>query len=281
MLADEITADLRAMRAAGARERATAARPRRHREPGQQGHRATARSPRTPTARVDTSRVDGVDPDLRVRPFFAHGGDDLDPRVRRRRAAERDGPAGGRSRARRGAAAGGRVVTPAGMVLDGSLDTHRGAAAPRDPSADPGRRRRRRTRSPTSLVDYLEFYLLNYFKPATGEPTQRHAGRTQLFEPHRLHELPRPEPDDRARPPRGRRRDGRSIPQRGIFNRLFATATPLLQALTTTAAAFRRSSSRSAQPLRGAQHLHRLQAPRSRPELPRAQLRRHDADASS
>ena len=49
-------------------------------------------------------------------------------------------------------------MTPAGMVLDGSTDRVEGP-----PSAngelDP------------ALVDHLEFYLLNYFKPASGRQT--------------------------------------------------------------------------------------------------------------
>ena len=54
-------------------------------------HRACRTAPSTPR------EVEGVDPDLRVRPFFAHGEHDLDPRVPGRRAERRDGPAGGRS----------------------------------------------------------------------------------------------------------------------------------------------------------------------------------------
>jgi hypothetical protein len=55
------------------------------------------------------------------------------------------------------ASAGGRVVTPSGMVLDGSKDTIKPPPAPDDQNGnevDP------------ALVDHLEFYLLNYFKPA-------------------------------------------------------------------------------------------------------------------
>ena len=81
--------------------------------------RITAR----PNGSVDTSDVEGVDPDLRVRPFFLHGEtmsireflvgafnaemglEANDPDLRN---AERDG--------------GRRVVTPAGMVLDGRID---------------------------------------------------------------------------------------------------------------------------------------------------------------
>src|SRR6185295_14365429 len=72
MLGDEITTDLRAIRANAL---ATAA----------QTHEPNRRSLRSkgvsygfitglPDGSVDTSEVSGVDADLRVRPFFAHGG---------------------------------------------------------------------------------------------------------------------------------------------------------------------------------------------------------------
>jgi Di-haem oxidoreductase, putative peroxidase len=54
------------------------------------------------------------------------------------------------------ASAGGRVVTPSGMVLDGSKDKIEAPPAPDDENGnevDP------------AIVDHLEFYLLNYFKP--------------------------------------------------------------------------------------------------------------------
>jgi cytochrome c peroxidase len=105
-----------------------------------------------------------VDKDLRVKPFFAHGGttsirefvvgafnDEMglqavDPLTAR-------------------AAAGERVVTPTGMVLDGSLDLVKRSAAsfPADDPDNDGIR----NEIPTALVDYMEFYLFNYFKPGT------------------------------------------------------------------------------------------------------------------
>ena len=104
---------------------------------------------------VDTSKVAGVDADLRVKPFFAEGStisirefvagalhnemgmeDSTDPDLL-------------------AASTGGRVVTPSGMVLDGSKDKISPPPAPDDDGneIDP------------ALVDHLEFYLLNYFKP--------------------------------------------------------------------------------------------------------------------
>src|SRR5262245_26031913 len=113
---------------------------------------------------LDTSGVRGVDPHLGVRPFFAHGGtisirefvvgalvnemglEAVDPLTL---AASR----------------GARVVTPSGMVLDGALDKVE-APAVTGPGDDHDRDGKV-NEIPTSLVDHFEFYLLNYFKPAT------------------------------------------------------------------------------------------------------------------
>ena len=123
MLADEITADLREIRADAIsdarRDRRsvtrTVARQRRH------GHSTTARSPRSRTASVDTSRVEGVDPDLRVRPFFAHG-ETISIREFLVGAFNAEMGLERRTRTCVAARRGGRVVTPSGMVLDGRLD---------------------------------------------------------------------------------------------------------------------------------------------------------------
>src|SRR5436305_4796985 len=55
------------------------------------------------------------------------------------------------------ASQGGRAVTPSGMVLDGSKDK---ISAPPQPDERNG------NEIDPALVDHLEFYLLNYFKPA-------------------------------------------------------------------------------------------------------------------
>ena len=64
------------------------------------------------------------------------------------------------------AAAGGRVVTPSGMVLDGARDTIEAPPAA-DPAADPDGDGVT-NEIPDSLVDFMEFYLLNYFKAGAG-----------------------------------------------------------------------------------------------------------------
>jgi hypothetical protein len=167
MLADEITGQLRDIRATAiASARNT-------------GRRVTAPLSAkgidfgfitaTPDGSVDASAVRGVDPDLRVRPFFAHGQtisirefvvgalhgemglDAADPDLAR-------------------ATAGGRVVTPSGMVLDGALDRIEAA-----PVANPAFERDANVSGnevPTAIVDYLEFYLMNYTKPGIYRQTQ-------------------------------------------------------------------------------------------------------------
>src|SRR5206468_11781127 len=84
---------------------------------------------------VDTSSVRGVDPDLRVRPFFAHGGTIS---IREFIAGAMKNEMGLKvvdsDLAR--AVAGERVVTPSGMVLDGSKDRIE-APPTSDPAADP------------------------------------------------------------------------------------------------------------------------------------------------
>ncbi len=121
----------------------------------------------SPAGTVDTSQVQGVDPDLRVRPFFAEGStisirEFIVGALRNEMglaAADPDLAA---------AHAGGRVVTPAGMVLDGSIDKIEPPSAP-DPING--------NEIDTALVDHLEFYLLNYFKPAVSQQdSQTHAG---------------------------------------------------------------------------------------------------------
>jgi hypothetical protein len=172
MLADEMTTDLRAIRAGLA--------------VGQTGtlvakgvNFGTIR--RTGTSTFDASGVVGVNPDLRVRPFFAQGGtisireflvgafnaemgiqsDDLDLR---NAAINRQ-----------------RVVTPSGMVLDGALDAIEAPPVTGSNGLDPDGDGIP-NELPISLVDHEEFYLLNYFKPGTSispdKATEVNTGRT-------------------------------------------------------------------------------------------------------
>jgi hypothetical protein len=180
-----------------------------------------------PDGSLDTSKVVGVDDDLRVRPFFAHGGkfslrefivgalnDEMglqavDPELAY-------------------AKSGGRYVTPSGMVLDGSSDRLEAPPATRadeDPDSDAVA-----NEIPRSLVDYLEFYLLNYFKPATYKTTASVIRGRAVFE--RIGCTSCHVPDLSIRNDRRVADVETSFDaQRGHFNSLFATAAPLFNAV--------------------------------------------------
>ncbi len=178
-----------------------------------------------PDGTFDTSSVEGVDPDLRVRPFFAHGQtisirefvvgalhaemglDSADPDLAK-------------------ASAQGHVVTPSGMVLDGGLDRIEAPPIPNPAFEQNGDVSGNEV--PTALVDYLEFYLLNYFKPATYKQspmTQRglqtfyeigcascHVQNLQIERDRRVADV-----------------ETVYDPERGNLNHLFATAVPLFE----------------------------------------------------
>ena len=221
MLADEITAELRAIRTQALADARRTGRPVTRSLVGKSIRYGTLTA--RPDGSTDTSGVQGVDADLRVRPFFAHGGttsirefvvgalrDEMGLQ-----AVDPDLAA---------AAAGGRVTTPAGMVLDGSVDEVKPAPTA-DPNSDPDDDGIA-NEVPTSLVDYLEFYLLNYFKPATyrrneearqGGPllarigcTACHTRSLRIDHDRRVADV-----------------ETAYDPDRGTFNNLFSTATPL------------------------------------------------------
>ena len=177
-----------------------------------------------PNGTLETSRLQGVDRDLRIRPFFAQG----------KLFSMREFLVGAFD-AEMGleafdpdllaASAGQTVTTPSGMVLSGSADTigpppARGLAE--DPDGDGIK-----NEVPVSLVDHMEFYLLNYFKPASYQMTEAardgldvfaEVGCTSCHLPNLM--------VDRDR----RVADVNTVydPGRGIFNTLFATAVPRL-----------------------------------------------------
>ena len=225
MLADEITAELRRIRtdailAAQSRGRAVT---RKLLAKGIDYGSITA----LPNGSVDASRVQGVDSDLRVRPFFAHGGTiSIREFVVGALHGEMGMDAADPDLAK--ASAGGQVVTAAGMLLDGRFDRIEAPPIP-NPSFDPNGNVFG-NEIPTALVDYLEFYLLNYFKPATYE--QSETTRKGLRAMRRIGCTSCHVPDlqiDRDR----RVADVETVydPDRGILNRLFATATPLFDSV--------------------------------------------------
>jgi Di-haem oxidoreductase, putative peroxidase len=170
-----------------------------------------------PDGSVDTSKVSGVDPDLRVKPFNAEGSmfsirqfivtglhnevgleDSNDPDIL-------------------AASSGKRVVTPSGMVLDGSLDKF---SPPPPPDADNG------DEIDPAVADHLEFYLLNYFKP--GHSQRNHTTRLgRLVFNHigcaSCHVANLTVNHDR------RVADVETVydPGQGVFNQLFASVAPL------------------------------------------------------
>jgi hypothetical protein len=177
MLADEMTSDMRAIRAqalADAKKKGQSV-TRQLLTKGVSFGSITA----NPDGSVDTSQVSGVNPDLRVRPFFAEGStisirEFLVGAFRNEMglmAADPD---------LLKASAGGRVVTPSGMVLDGSLDKIE-APPLSDNGADPDGDGIN-NELPTSLVDHEEFYLLHYFKPAVYEQTETTRRGRKLFD---------------------------------------------------------------------------------------------------
>jgi hypothetical protein len=167
MLADEITTDLRLIRDRARQDaqrlRQTVVRPLRSKGIEYGTIRVTS------TGTVDTSGVRGVNPDLRVRPFFAQGGT-ISIREFVVGAFNDEMGLQAVDPLTLAAKAGGRVTTPTGMVLDGSKDLVQAGLAPNatsDPDNDG-----KVNEIPTSLVDHMEFYLFNYFKPGTYRQTQ-------------------------------------------------------------------------------------------------------------
>jgi hypothetical protein len=222
MLADEITAELRDQRQNAINEA---------RIRGQTVTRSlrskgisygTIRA--MPNGTVDTNGVVGVNRDLRVRPFFAQGdttsirefvvgafNDEMGLQAVDPLTAQ--------------AAAGARVVTPTGMVLNGATDVVKrsltsSAAEDRDLDG-------KVNEIPTSLVDFMEFYLFNYFKPGTYQHTNNaqigqnllvQIGCTACHIPNLVINRDRRVADVETT----------YDPNRGIFNSLYAVASLLI-----------------------------------------------------
>jgi hypothetical protein len=167
MLADEITAELRAIRAGALRDARSMNQPQTvglFTEQGLSYGEITVR----PNGNINVSGLEGIDPDLRVRPFLAQGGrmsirelvvDELTAEMGLE-APDLDLLTASR---------GGRVTTPSGMVLDGRAD--RIAAPPVSGPGQDGDGDGKANEIPVAIVDYFETYLLNSFQPATGSLT--------------------------------------------------------------------------------------------------------------
>jgi len=121
-----------------------------------------------PNGTVDASGVQGINGDLRVRPFFHQG---ATVSIREFLVGAFNAEMGLESPdIDLQAAQTGPVTTPAGMVIDGTTDVVEGATAA-SPTSD-GDLDGVTNEIPVSIVDFMEFYLLHYFKAATGKPSQ-------------------------------------------------------------------------------------------------------------
>jgi hypothetical protein len=224
MLADEITTDLRTIRSQAIAEAAA-----QHRSVTRQlsSKRINYGSlTASPNGSINTSNVQGVDADLRVRPFFHHGGTIS---IREFVVGAMNAEMGLQAvdPDLHAASSGSRIVTPAGMVLDGSMDAVEAPPAMSefdDPDSDG-----KANEIPGSVVDHLEFYLLNYFKPAIYQQTQATRIGRRLFDQIGCAECHIPDLQiniDR------RVADAETVydPEKGILNNLFATVAPLFEA---------------------------------------------------
>jgi cytochrome c553 len=117
-----------------------------------------------PNLTFNTSGVVGVDPDLRVRPFFAHGGT-ISIREFLVGAFNAEMGLEGFDQDLITAANGADVTTPSGMVLSGSIDDIE--IAPVGGATEDGDLDEAVDEIPESIADFEEFYLLHYFKAAT------------------------------------------------------------------------------------------------------------------
>jgi hypothetical protein len=222
MLADEITTELRATRATAIQ----LARTFRTtitldlRAKGITYGRISARR----DGSVDTSQVRGVDPNLRVKPFFAQGGT----------ASIREFSVGA-FKAEMGLespdsvlcavtdpANPRRMVSPAGFVFDPALDTFE--RPPVCSTTADGDGDGVRNELDTALIDHMEWYLLHYFKAGRGRTDSRTDAGLSLMRQIQCtscHIQNLTVETDR------RVADVETVydPARGIFNRLFATAS--------------------------------------------------------
>jgi Di-haem oxidoreductase, putative peroxidase len=183
-----------------------------------------------PNGGVDTSLVLGVDPDLRVRPFFAQGGEFsmrafIVGAFKDEMGLESADPVlCGVTDSSQAIA----TTTPSGLVLDPRLDKiKRPPLCSRTVDGDGDGVV---NEIDAAVIDHMEFYLLNYFKPGTGRAGDRAREGRQLMAmigctSCHVQDL-RIERDRRVADV-----ETRFDPLRGIFNRLFGTATTLFDAV--------------------------------------------------
>jgi hypothetical protein len=228
MLADEMTRELRAQRdgAVAAAQRSRRSVTRRLLAKGIDFGSVTA----SPSGGVDVSRVRGVDPDLRLRPFFHHGGtisirEFVMGAFKDEMGLEASDPV---LCAVTDPVAPSKQTSPSGFVFDPALDDFQ-----RPPSCDSSADRDGdgvANEIDPALVDHMEFYLLNYFKPGLARQTRRTREGLALLGAIRCtecHVQSLTIASDR------RVADVATVhdPNRGIMNRLFATASTRFEAI--------------------------------------------------
>ena len=221
MLGDEITADLRAIRDAASSQAQMSGVPVNASLDSKGINYGSITA--LPNGMFDTSGVEGVNADLRVRPFFAEG---TTISIREFSVGAFNAEMGleAYDPIVASAAAGNLEETPAGMVLDGTIDAIEGSPASGvndDPDGDGVT-----NEIDMALIDHMEFYLLNYFKPGTYQQTARTTQGRRHFERFGCTSCHIPDlviDEDR------RVADVETTydPVNGIFNNLFASATPL------------------------------------------------------
>ncbi len=224
MLADEMTADLRAIRDEAVQRAETERRSIMVNLRSKTVHFGKIRA--HADGEVDLSEVEGVDADLRVRPFFAQGAgmsirefivgafkDEMglespDPVLCK--ATDSDDPQ--------------RVSSPAGFVFDPALDMVQ--RPPVCEAKTDGDDDGVTNEVAPALIDHMEFYLLNYFKPGRSEVDARVREGLDVFRSigcTDCHVQNLTVDRDRRVADVETQFDAR----RGIMNRLFATATTL------------------------------------------------------
>jgi Di-haem oxidoreductase, putative peroxidase len=164
MLADEITTDLRAIRTQAINRARSSGRSTTLTLTSKGINYGSITA--SQNGQVNTSGVRGVNPDLRVRPLFVHGEttsirEFLVGAFNAEMGLEAHDPD------LLSARAGNRVVTPSGMVLNGQTDFIE--APPVSSETEDFDQDGVSNEIPTSIVDFMEFYLLHYFKAAVGE----------------------------------------------------------------------------------------------------------------
>lgn len=170
---------------------------------------------------IDTSKVEGVDADLRVKPFFAEGST-ISMREFIVGAFNAEMGLEAPDEDLEAASNGDDILTPAGMWLTGTQDTIE--APPVHSVFDDADNDGVFNELDTAIIDHTEFYFLNYFSPATykqGFAEKRGKNLMKRIGCNGCHTPDLTINNDR----RVGNVETKYDPDNGIFNNLFATVT--------------------------------------------------------